>query len=108
MLFPGNLLNGTEKTKSKPGETTTEIYNKPSLMQITKFTTMQNNHDSLVQTVFLVAYLCAAGVEEFLLRLRCSPLYINRHQSLGRIGILKNGVLMFLNFVVSSRNLACR
>jgi len=56
MLFPGNLLTGTEKTKSKPGETTTEIYNKPRLTRITKFTTMQNNHDSLVQTVFLVAY----------------------------------------------------
>ena len=39
------------------------------------------------------------SVEEFLLRLRCSPLYINRHQSLGRIGVLKIGVLMFLNFV---------
>jgi len=48
------------------------------------------------------------AVKEFLLRLRCSPLYINRHQSLGRIGKLKIGVLIFLNFVVSSRNLACR
>jgi len=47
-------------------------------------------------------------VEEFLLRLRCSPLYINRHQSIGRIGVLKIGVLMSLNFIVSSRNLACR
>ena len=34
-------------------------------MQITKFTTMQNNHDSLVQTVFLVAYLCAVGVSQY-------------------------------------------
>jgi len=44
MLFLANLLNSTEKTKSKPGKTTTEIYNKPRLTQITKFTTMQNNH----------------------------------------------------------------
>jgi len=46
MLFPANLLTSTEKTKSKPGETTSKIYNKPRLMQITKFTTMQNNHAS--------------------------------------------------------------
>ena len=46
MLFPANLLTSTEKTKSKPGERTTKIYNKPRLMQITKFTTMQNNHAS--------------------------------------------------------------
>jgi len=44
MLFLANLLISTEKTKSKPGETVTEIYNKPSLMRITKFTTTQNNH----------------------------------------------------------------
>jgi len=46
MLFPANLMpiTSTEKSKSKPGERTTKIYNKPRLMQITKFTTMQNNH----------------------------------------------------------------
>jgi len=38
-LFPANLLTSTEKTKSKPGETTTAIYNKPRLTRITKFTT---------------------------------------------------------------------
>ena len=48
------------------------------------------------------------SVEEFLLRLRCSPLYINRHQSMGRIGKMKIWTLIFLNFVVSSRNSACR
>jgi len=41
MLFPANLLNSIEKTKSKPGKTTTKIYNTPRLTQITKFTTMQ-------------------------------------------------------------------
>jgi len=42
MLFIANLLTSTEKTKSKPGETTSKIYNKPKLTQITKFTTAQN------------------------------------------------------------------
>ena len=41
----GNLLTSTENTKSKPGEQP-ELYNKPRLMRITKFTTMQNNHAS--------------------------------------------------------------
>jgi len=36
-VLPSHSLD-TEKTKSKPGETTTKIYNKPRLMQITKFT----------------------------------------------------------------------
>jgi len=41
------MLYGTEKTKSKLGETTSKIYNKPRQMQIlTKFTTTQNNHAS--------------------------------------------------------------
>ena len=41
MLFLANLLItcSTEKTTSKPWERTTKIYNKPRLMQITKFTT---------------------------------------------------------------------
>ena len=49
MLFPANLLTSTEKTKSKPTETTTKINNKPRLMLITKFTTTQNNHASGTQ-----------------------------------------------------------
>jgi len=44
MLFPANLLTSTEQTKSKPGETTSKVYNKPRLMQITTFTTTKNNH----------------------------------------------------------------
>ena len=48
------------------------------------------------------------SVEEFLLRLRCSPLYINRHQSIGSIREMKIWALIFLNFVISSQNLACR
>jgi len=28
MLFPANLLTSTERTKSKPGETTSKIYKK--------------------------------------------------------------------------------
>jgi len=32
-LFPANLPASTEKTKTKPGETTTKIYNTPRLMQ---------------------------------------------------------------------------
>jgi len=43
MFFLANLFTTTEKTKPKPKERTTKIYNKPRLMQITKFTTMQNN-----------------------------------------------------------------
>jgi len=46
MLFPANLLASTEKTKSKTQDTTTKIYTEPRLMQITKFTTTQNNHTS--------------------------------------------------------------
>jgi len=49
MLFPANLLTSTEKTKSKPGETTTAIYSRPRLMWVTKFTTTQNNHASGTQ-----------------------------------------------------------
>jgi len=52
MLFPANLLTSTEKTKSKPGETTTGIYNKPRLTWITKFTTTQNNHASGTQKYY--------------------------------------------------------
>jgi len=52
MLFPVNVLTGTEKTKSKPGETTSKICNKPRLVQITKFTTMQNNHASGTQKYY--------------------------------------------------------
>ena len=44
MFFPANLLTSTKKTKSKPGEGTTKIHNKPRIMQITS--TMQNNHAS--------------------------------------------------------------
>jgi len=43
MLFPANLFTSTEQTKSKPGETTSKIYNKLRQMQITKFTTTKNN-----------------------------------------------------------------
>jgi len=50
MLFPANLLTSAEKTKSKPGETTTNIYNRHRLMQITKFTTKQNNHAKHTET----------------------------------------------------------
>jgi len=49
MLCPANLLTSTEKKNEKPGETTRKIYNKPRLMQITKFTTMQNNDASGTQ-----------------------------------------------------------
>jgi len=52
MLFPANLLTSTEKTKSKPVETIRKIYDKPRLMQITKFTTMQNNHASGTQKYY--------------------------------------------------------
>jgi len=52
MLFPANLLTSTEKTKSKPGETTSKIYNKPRLTQITNFTTAQNNHVPGTQTYY--------------------------------------------------------
>jgi len=52
MLFAANLLTGTEKTKSKAGETTSKIYNKPRLMQITKFTTTQNDHASGTQKYY--------------------------------------------------------
>ena len=34
MFFPANLLASTDKTKIKQAETTTEICNKPTLMQI--------------------------------------------------------------------------
>jgi len=33
MLFVANLLTSTDETKSKPGETITEMYIKPRLMQ---------------------------------------------------------------------------
>jgi len=46
MLFPANLLTSTEKIKSKPGETTSKIYNKPRLTEVTKFTIVQNNYAS--------------------------------------------------------------
>jgi len=51
-LFPANLLTGTEKTKSKPGERSTNTYNKRRLMQTTKFTTMQYNHAAGIQQYF--------------------------------------------------------
>jgi len=44
-------------------------------------------------------------VEEFLLRLRCSPLYINMDfgfESMGGNGVLKMSALMLVNVVVSS------
>ena len=53
MLFLVSLLTSTKKTKSKPGETTTEIYNKPRLTWITKFTTTQNSHASGTQKYYL-------------------------------------------------------
>jgi len=54
MLFPANLLTSTEKIKSKPGETTSKIYNKPRLTEVTKFTqckiTMhQENKNTITQ-----------------------------------------------------------
>jgi len=52
MLFPAKLLTSSENTKSKPGERTAKIYNKPSLMQITKFTATQNNHASGTQKYY--------------------------------------------------------
>ena len=56
MLFQANLVTSTERTKSKPGETTTKIQNKPSLIQITKFTTVQNNHASGTQKCYIPKY----------------------------------------------------
>jgi len=52
MLFPANLLTSTDKTKSKPGATTSKIYSKPSRMQATKFTTTQSNYASATQKYY--------------------------------------------------------
>jgi len=52
MLFVSNLLTSTEKTESKAGETTTEIYSKLRLTRITKFTTTQNSHASGTQKYY--------------------------------------------------------
>ena len=51
------------------------------------------------------------SVEEFLLRLRCSPLYVNMAfglESMGGNGILKISASISVNVVISSRSLACR
>jgi len=52
MLFPANFLTSNEKTKPKPAERTTKIYNRPKVMQITKFTTTQDNHASGTQKYY--------------------------------------------------------
>ena len=52
MPLPANLSTHTEKTKSKPRERTTKIYNTPQLMHITKFTTTQHNHASGTQKYY--------------------------------------------------------
>jgi len=65
----------------------------------------------IMLSVFMCVTAVIGVVEEFLLRLRCSPLYIKLafgFESMGGNGVLKMSALMFLNFVVSSRNLACR
>jgi len=49
MLFPANLLTSTGENETTTRRTTAEIYNKPRLTQITKFTTTQNNHTSGTQ-----------------------------------------------------------
>jgi len=46
MLLTANLFTSTEKTKPKAEGRTTKIYNKPMLMQTSKFATMQNNQAS--------------------------------------------------------------
>ena len=47
MLFPANLLTSTKKTKSKPGERTTKIYNF-SLLQH-KITMHQEHKNTITQ-----------------------------------------------------------
>jgi len=52
MLFQANLLTSAVKTKLNQEKKHTQIYNKPRLAQITKFTTMQNNHASGTQKYY--------------------------------------------------------
>ena len=49
---PSQSLDEYLENKIKSMSTTTEIYNKPRLPQITNFTTMQNNHASGTQKYY--------------------------------------------------------
>jgi len=53
ILFPDNLLTSTEQKQNQNQEKEPQkIYSKPRLMQITKITTMQNNHTSGIQKYY--------------------------------------------------------
>jgi len=49
MLSTANLLVSSEKTKSKPGETITKIYNKPRLTKITQVFMQQEHIDNILR-----------------------------------------------------------